>query len=83
MKKAVFEELNGDMAVFIVDDVKKPYHITVSKLAEDVKLGDVFEVELADDESLKLGTKLPEERKRREDSSRAKREKLLKRKKES
>jgi hypothetical protein len=80
MKKAVFEELNGDIAVFIVDDVKKPYHLDVSELPAGILVGDVFEVELASDQTLKLGEILPEERKRREEVSRSKREQLLKRK---
>lgn len=81
MTKAVYEELNGDHAVFIVDDVKKPYHLDVSALPAGTSVGDVFEVTIAPDDSLTLGKKLPAERKQREASSRSKREQLLKRKK--
>jgi len=77
--KAVFEELNGDTAVFVVDEKKKPYYLDVSELPADISTGDVFEVEIAAGEALKLGDKLPAERKRREEVSRAKREELLRR----
>lgn len=81
MQKAVFEELNGDLAVFIVDDAKRPYHVNVSNLPEDATLGDVFEVEITTDDLLKIGKNLPAERKRREAMNQSKREKLLRRKK--
>ena len=77
--KAVYEELNGDLAVFIVDNVSKTFHVNAAELPKDAEPGDVFEVEIRMDEELKLGSKLPTERKRREQSARAKREALLKR----
>lgn len=77
--KAVFEEINGDVAVFIVDDVQKPYFVSVSDLPDEITLGDVYEVEIAADEKLRLLKKLPKERKRREESAKSKREALLKR----
>jgi len=77
--KAVFEELNGDTAVFVVDDRKEPYYLDVSELPKNISTGDVFEVDLKTDGTLKLGDKLTDERKRREEASRAKREELLKR----
>lgn len=77
--KAVFEEINGDLAVFIVDDAQKPYFISASDLPAETTTGDVFEVEIEADEKLKLLKKLPEERKRREQSAKSKREALLKR----
>lgn len=77
--KAVFEEINGDLAVLIVDDAQKPYFISASDLPAETTTGDVFEVEIEADEKLKLLKKLPEERKRREQSAKSKREALLKR----
>lgn len=78
--KAVFEELNGDIAVFVVDDVSRAYYLDVAELPKGSATGDVFAVEIVDDEKLILSDKLPAERERREKSSRAKREELLKRK---
>lgn len=78
--KAVFEELNGNLAVFVVDNVSKMYHIEAAKLPKSARVGDVFEVELVG-EDLKILDKLSEERKRREQANRLKREELLRRKK--
>lgn len=78
--KAVFEEVNGDVAVFIVEEVKKTYHKSVSDLPTDAQVGDVFEVEIAGDE-LRLVEDLPAEKEARLKSNQAKREELLKRKK--
>lgn len=83
MAKAVFEEVNGDLAVFIVDNVKNPYHVKVSELPEGSSTGDVFEVKLLEGDTLHLIDKLPTERKKREASSRTKREQLLNRNKQS
>jgi len=77
--KAVFEEINGEYAVFIVDNVLKMYHLSASKLPPSTKIGDVFEVEITEDDQLNLLNKLPEERMQREQAARAKREALLKR----
>jgi len=77
--KAVFEEINGDLAVFIVDHVQKTYHLPQSKLPKDIEIGDVFEVEIINENQLNLLNELPKERIRRERASRAKREALLKR----
>lgn len=77
--KAVYEELNGEMAVFIVDSINKFYHVPAANLPADAETGDVFEVEICGNH-LRLLEKLPEEKKRRLDKNRAKREALLKRK---
>lgn len=77
--KAVFEEINGDLAVFIIDNVQKVYHLSAADLPLDARAGDVFEVEIEADEKLKLLKKLPEERNQRLESAKAKREALLKR----
>lgn len=79
--KAVFEEINGDYAVFIVDDAENPYHLSKSELPDGTISGDVFEVEIDSNKHLKLLEKLPEERQRREASAKSKREQLLKRNK--
>ena len=78
--KAVYEELNGDMAVFIVDDVQKTYHMPVGKLPADAEIGDVYAVKVIGNEIVLL-EKLPHEREARLKSARAKREELLRRKK--
>jgi len=76
--QAVFEGVNGTWAVFVVDEVAKTFHIKAADLPSDAETGDVFEVEIAADDQLKLGSKLPNERQHREKSARAKREALLK-----
>lgn len=78
--KAVYEELNGEIAVFIMDDIKKTYHKRVQQLPADAEVGDVFAVSVIGDK-ITLIEKLPDEREARLKSARAKREELLKRKK--
>lgn len=78
--KAVYEELNGDIAVFIVDDIKKTYHKRIGELPGDAQVGDVFAIKVTDNE-ITLLEKLPCEREARLKSARAKREELLRRKK--
>lgn len=78
--KAVYEELNGEIAVFIMDDIKKTYHKRVQQLPADAEVGDVFAVSVSGDK-ITLIEKLPDEREARLKSARAKREELLKRKK--
>lgn len=77
--KAVFEEINGELAVFIIDNIQKSYHLSVSQLPSDIEIGDVFEVEITENDQLKLLNNLPEERKKRQQAARKKREALLKR----
>ena len=77
--KAVFEEINGDLAVFIVDNIQKIYHLPTAQLPSDIEIGDVFEVEITKDDQLNLLNNLPKERIRREQTARTKREALLKR----
>lgn len=80
--KAVFEELNGEIAVFLVEDLKRTVQVRRALLPEDARVGDIYEVEWNADEQLQLLEKLPKERERRENSARKKREELLKRNKE-
>lgn len=77
--KAVFEEVNGELAVFLVEDLHENYHLPISQLPTDIEMGDIFEVDITSDDQLNLIKKLPEERTRREQVARAKREALLKR----
>lgn len=81
--RVVFEELNGDTAVFVPDEETKLYHLKKNKLPKDSAVGDVFEAEIKNNGNLKLLKKLPEERKKREQSAEEKRAELLKRKKQS
>ena len=78
--KAVYEELNGDIAVFIVDDIQKTYHKRLEQLPTDAEVGDVYNVSVSGD-LLTLLEKLPDERDARLQSARAKRQQLIKRKK--
>lgn len=78
--KAVFDETNGHLAVFLVEQLSETYHIPVKDLPAETKLGDVFLVEVIDGE-LSLIENLPIERDERLKANRAKREALLKRKK--
>lgn len=78
--KAVYEELNGNIAVFIVDDIKKTYHKRIGELPANAQVGDVFAIKVTDNE-ITLLEKLPYEREARLKSARAKREELLRRKK--
>lgn len=77
--KAVFEEINGEMAVFIPDDLPKTYELPVTSLPESARMGDVFEVSVNEEDEIKLGERLPKEREKRERSAKRKREQLLKR----
>ena len=79
--KAVYEELNGEMAVFLVEQLKRTVQIEQSKLPADARVGDIYEVEWNADAPMQFLEKLPDERVRREDSARKKREALLRRKK--
>lgn len=76
--KAVYEELHGNEAVFILDDVAKVYHVDVSLLPEGAVAGDVFQVQI-EGASLVIGEKLDNEREKRLLSAQEKREQLLKR----
>ena len=77
--KAVYEELNGDIAVFLVEELKRTGHIRQSNLPVDAQIGDIFEVEWNADAQLQFLNKLPDERAHREESVRRKREMLLRR----
>ena len=77
--KAVYEELNGDIAVFLVEELKRTVSINQSKLPADARVGDIYEVEWNADAQLQFLNKLPDERARREASNRKKREMLLRR----
>lgn len=78
--KAVYEEVNGDVAVFIVDDIPKTFYKRIGDLPADAEVGDIYAVSICQDK-ITLLNKLPEERAARLASARAKREQLLKRKK--
>ena len=77
--KAVFEEMNGDLAVFLVEDVEKTYFISIDHLPKNAKPGDIFETTIGAGDQLNLLKKLPNERRQREQSAQSKREALLKR----
>ena len=77
--KAVYEELNGDIAVLLVEELKRTVSINQSKLPADARIGDIYEVEWNADAQLQFLNKLPDERARREASNRKKREMLLRR----
>lgn len=77
--KAVFEEINGEYAVFLVEELGKTFHVNRVDLPEDAVNGDVFEVEIDFDNQLKLLEKLPDETMNRKASAQLKRKKLLER----
>lgn len=77
--KAVFEELNGDLAVLLIEDLEKTYVLHKDKLPEDAKIGDIFQVYFNYAAELQFARKLVEERLSREESNRLKREKLKRR----
>lgn len=77
---AVFEEINGDYAVFIIEDLSETYSLNLSKLPENSHPGDLFEVRINEWDEIELGVKLKEERERREKRNRLKREALKRRK---
>ncbi len=79
--KAVFEELNGEIAVFLVEELRRTVQLERSNLPADAQVGDVYEVEWQGDAPLQLLQKLPKERQRREEAARKKREELLRRNK--
>lgn len=76
---AVFEEVNGQYAVFLVEDFSKTYHLHVSKLPKDASPGDVFEVGINEQDELEILQVLNEERDRRQELNRLKREALKRR----
>lgn len=78
--KAVYEEKIGHLAVFIVEDLEKTFHIPLKELPNDANTGDVFLVEVLDNH-LRLLKNLPDERDQRLKANRLKREELLRRKK--
>ena len=77
--KAVFEEINGEYAVFLVEELGKTFHVDRVDLPEDAVNGDVFEVEIGSKDELKLLERLSKETKSRKASAQSKRELLLKR----
>ena len=78
---AVFEEVNGQYAVFLVEESSKTYHLPVSLLPKDAQPGDLFEVIINAQNEMELGRELREERDRRKENNRMKREALKRRKK--
>lgn len=77
--RAVFEEVNGQYAVFLVEDLSRKYHLHLSKLPQNVNLGDLFQVKINEHNEIELGAELTEERDRRRESNRMKREALKRR----
>lgn len=80
---AVFEEINGQYAVFLVEGPARKYHLHLSKLPEDANPGDLYRVLINDKNEIELGQKLREERDRRKESNRLKREALKRKLKHS
>lgn len=76
---AVFEEVNGEYAVFLVEELSKTYHLHLSKLPSDANPGDLFKVGINAHDELELGQELKAERDRRQESNRLKREALKRR----
>lgn len=81
--RAVFEEVNGQYAVFLVEDLSRTYHLHLSKLPQNVNPGDLFQVKINERNEIELGAELTEERDRRRESNRMKREVLKIRKLDS
>ena len=46
--KAVYEEKIGHLAVFIVEDLEKTFHIPLKDLPSNANTGDIFLVEVLD-----------------------------------
>lgn len=76
---AVFEEVNGQYAVFLVEDPPEKYHLHVSKLPEDASPGDLFQITISNLHEIELGKQLKDERDQRKESNRMKREALKRR----
>lgn len=76
---AVFEEVNGQYAVFLVEDLSRTYDLHVSKLPPDASPGDLFKVVINESNEIELGQELRDERDRRKESNRLKREALKRR----
>lgn len=77
--KAVLDEINGEIAVFALDEVHDIFYKATDELPAGTTVGDVFEIHPLENGLYYLGKKLPAERAKREKSNRAKREALLKR----
>ncbi len=80
---AVFEEVNGQYAVFLVEDLSKKYHLHLSKMPQDANPGDVFQISINEHDKIELGQQLRDERDQRKERNRLKREALKKRQLES
>lgn len=76
---AVFEEVNGQYAVFLVEDLSRKYHLHVSKIPLDANPGDLFKVSINEFNEIELGQQLRDERDQRQASNRMKREALKRR----
>lgn len=77
--KAVFEEVNGEYAVLLLEELKRTYSIPQKELPSGAKIGDIFEVELTAQNEIQFQRKLLKERSLRENGNRAKREALKRR----
>lgn len=76
---AVFEEVNGQYAVFLVEDLSRKYHLHLSKMPLDANPGDLFNVIINERDEIVLGRQLRDERERRKERNRIKREALKRR----
>lgn len=76
---AVFEEINGQYAVFLVEALSRKYHLHLSKMPPDANPGDLFKVTINERDEIDLGQQLRGERDRRKESNRMKREALKRR----
>lgn len=81
--RAIFEELEGEIARLIPDNGNDPIEINRDRLPEDARLGDVFEVYYQSKEmnSIAKIVLIPNERTKRLENMKSKREALLKRSK--
>lgn len=76
---AVFEEVNGQYAVFLVEDLAKNYHLHLSKMPPNANPGDLFKVSINEQDEIELGQQLRDEKERRQERNRMKREALKRR----
>lgn len=82
--RAIFEELEEDIARLIPDDGSNPIEVSKWNLPSEAVLGDVFEIYYQTDQrdSIKKICLIPNERMNRLKKMKSKREALLKRMKE-
>lgn len=74
--KAVFEESDGKIATFVIDEMQKTYTAPHKNLPKGLEIGDIVEVRIENNQLVFLKI-LPIERRKREARIRQKREQLL------